>query len=101
MENLKQISDLMQKNHEIRKKIEDAYCIYRDVENMKNKKEWDEQIALAELQPNKYSNEDQLNMTSSIQSETNQSGLDSNVSQGGIDINELKPWNHISVGSET
>ena len=39
-------------------------------------------------------------MTSSIQSETNQSGLDSIVCQGGIDINELKPWNHIAKESE-
>ena len=35
-------------------------------------------------------------MTSSVQSETNESGLDSELCQGGIEITELKPWNHLS-----
>jgi hypothetical protein len=64
---------------------------------MKNKKEWDEQIALQELQPNKFSNEDQVNMGSSAQSETDESGLDAQVCEGGIDIPEIKPWNHLEL----
>lgn len=77
--------------------MEKAYGIYSDVKNMKNKKEYDEEIALHELQPNKFSNEDQMNMGSSVQSETSESGLDSEVCQGGIDIAELKPWNHLEL----
>lgn len=64
---------------------------------MKNKKEYDEQIALAELQPNKYSNEDQLNMTSSVQSESSEEDLSAELCQGGIEIPELKPWNHMEL----
>lgn len=64
---------------------------------MKNKKEYDEEIALHELQPNKYSNEDQLNMTSSVQSESNETRLASSICQGGIDIPELKPWHHLNL----
>lgn len=36
-------------------------------------------------------------MTSSIQSETDESGLDSELCQGGIDIKELTPWNHMDL----
>ena len=64
---------------------------------MKNKKEYDEQIALHELQPNKYSNEDQLNMTSSVQFETKAEDLTAELCQGGIEIPELKPWNHMEL----
>ena len=63
---LERINNLKEKNNNILEKVEHAYGIYSDISNMKNKKEYDEQIALHELQPNKYSNEDQLNMTSSI-----------------------------------
>ena len=65
---LAEINQLREKNHKILKKVEDAYGIYSDVDNMKNKKEYDEEIALHELQPSMYSNEDQLNMSSSVQS---------------------------------
>lgn len=92
---LQQINQLKEKNNGILEKIEHAYGIYSDVDNMKNKKEYDEQIALHELQPNKYSNEDQLNMTSSVQFESKQKDLSSELCQGGIDIPELKPWNHM------
>ena len=91
------INDLRTKNHKLLSKVEDAYGIYSDVANMKNKKEYDEEIALHELQPNKFSNEDQLNMSSSVQSEANETGLDAELCQGGIDITELKPWNHLSL----
>ena len=36
-------------------------------------------------------------MGSSAQSETNESGLDSNVGAGTIDIAALKPWNHLEL----
>ena len=36
-------------------------------------------------------------MGSSLQSETNESGLDAELCQGGIDIKELTPWNHLSL----
>jgi hypothetical protein len=94
---LAQINELREKNHKLLEKVEHAYGIYNDVNNMKNKKEYDEEIALSELQPNKYSNEDQLNMGSSVQSESNETGLDAELCQGGIDITELKPWNHLSL----
>ena len=94
---LGKINDLREKNHKLLSKVEHAYGIYSDVNNMKNKKEYDEEIALHELQPNKYSNEDMLNMSSSAQSESNESGLDAELCQGGIDIKELKPWNHLSL----
>ena len=92
------INDLREKNHKLLAKVEHAYGIYSDVNNMKNKKEYDEEIALHELQPNKYSNEDMLNMSSSVQSETSETSLDAELCQGGIDIKELKPWNHLSLG---
>ena len=91
------INDLREKNNKLLSKVEHAYGIYSDVNNMKNKKEYDEEIALHELQPNKYSNEDMLNMSSSFQSESNETGLDAELCQGGIDIKELKPWNHLSL----
>ena len=94
---LGKINDLREKNHKLLAKVEHAYGIYSDVNNMKNKKEYDEEVALAELQPNKYSNEDQLNMGSSFQSESNETGLDAELCQGGIDITALKPWNHLSL----
>ena len=94
---LGKINELREKNHKLLEKVEHAYGIYYDVNNMKNKKEYDEEIALHELQPNKYSNEDMLNMSSSLQSESNESGLDAELCQGGIDIPELKPWNHLSL----
>ena len=94
---LQEINTLREKNNTLLKKVEQAYGIYSDVNNMKNKKEYDEEIALHELQPNKYSNEDQLNMTSSLQSETDESGLSAELCEGGIDISELKPWNHLSL----
>lgn len=95
--NLKKINDLRTKNHEILAKIEHAYGVYMDVDNMKNKKEYDEEVALAELQANKYSNEDQLNMGSSLQSESKENDLTGELCQGGIDIKELKPWNHLNL----
>lgn len=76
---LDMINKLREKNQDILKKVEKAYGIYSDVENMKNKKEYDEQIALHELQPNKYSNEDMQNMSSSIQSENSETNLDSEL----------------------
>jgi hypothetical protein len=75
--------------------IEQAYGTYSDVNNLKNKKEYDEEIALHELQPNKYSNEDQLNMTSSTQSETSEPCLKSELCDGKVEIEQLKPWNHL------
>ena len=36
-------------------------------------------------------------MGSSAQAETEESGLDSKVCQGGIEIPELKPWNHLEL----
>lgn len=36
-------------------------------------------------------------MGSSIRSESNESGLDAELCQGGIDIAELKPWNHLEL----
>jgi hypothetical protein len=96
-EQFAKINELRTKNHEILKDIEKAYGIYQDVNNMKNKKEYDEEIALAELQPNKYSNEDQLNMTSSVQSETKETGLDSEICDGDIEIAQIKPWNHLDL----
>lgn len=92
-----EINELREKNHKLLKKVEEAYGIYSDVNNMKNKKEYDEEIALHELQPNKYSNEDQMNMGSSVQSEANETCLAAELCQGGIDITELKPWNHLSL----
>lgn len=92
---LKEINDLREKNDKLLNKVEDAYGIYSDVDNMKNKKEYDEEIALHELQPNQYSNEDQLNMTSSVQPEADEKGLDAELCEGGIDIPQLKPWNHL------
>jgi hypothetical protein len=94
---LDQINDIREKNNKLLEKVEKAYGIYSDVNNMKNKKEYDEEIALHELQPNKYSNEDMLNMSSSIQSESNQTSLDSELCQGGIDIQELRPWNYMEL----
>lgn len=91
------INELREKNHKLLSKVEHAYGIYSDVNNMKNKKEYDEEIALHELQPNKYSNEDMLNMGSSVQSEAKETSLDSELCQGGIDIKELKPWNHLTL----
>ena len=91
-----ELNDLRQKNSDILADVEDAYGMYSDVDNMKNKKEYDEEIALHELQPNKYSNEDQLNMTSSVQSETSQPSLCSEVCDGDVAIPELKPWNHLN-----
>lgn len=64
---------------------------------MKNKKEYDEEIALHELQPNKYSNEDQLNMGSSVQSESKETCLSAELCEGGICIEQLKPWNHLEL----
>lgn len=95
---LNKINDLREKNNKLLAKVENAYGIYSDVNNMKNKKEYDEEIALHELQPNKYSNEDQLNMGSSLQSEASETSLDAELCQGGIDIKELKPWNHLTLG---
>ena len=97
---LAEINRLREKNDILLFKVENAYGIYSDVENMKNKKEYDEEIALHELQPNKYSNEDQLNMSSSLQTESDENKLSAELSQGGIDIEELKPWNHIDQLSE-
>ena len=97
-EYLNKINDLREKNNKLLAKVEHAYGIYSDVNNMKNKKEYDEEIALHELQPNKYSNEDMLNMGSSLQSEASETSLDSELCQGGIDIKELKPWNHLTLG---
>ena len=94
---LGKINKLREKNNKLLEKVEKAYGIYSDVNNMKNKKEYDEEIALHELQPNKFSNEDQLNMSSSVQSESNETGLDSELCQGGIDIQQLKPWNHLEL----
>ena len=94
---LGKINELREKNHKLLEKVEHAYGIYYDVDNMKNKKEYDEEIALHELQPNKYSNEDQLNMGSSVQSESNETGLDAELCQGGIDICALRPWKHLSL----
>ncbi len=94
---LNKINELREKNHNLLSKVEHAYGIYSDVNNMKNKKEYDEEIALHELQPNKYSNEDMLNMGSSVQSETSETSLDAELCQGGIDIKELNPWNHLSL----
>ena len=37
------------------------------------------------------------NMSSSIQTESNQKDFSSELCQGGIDIGELKPWNHLSL----
>ena len=93
---LAQINELREKNNELLTKVEKAYGLYSNVDNMKNKKEYDEEIALHELQPNKYSNEDQLNISSSIQSESNQLNLDGKVCKGGI-MKELQPWNHMSL----
>jgi hypothetical protein len=91
------ISELREKNHIILKKVEHAYGIYSDVENMKNKVDYDQQMALQELQPSKYSNEDQLNMASSVQTETAEDNLSAELCQGGISIKELKPWNHLEL----
>ena len=38
-----------------------------------------------------------LNMSSSMQSESKETGLDSELCQGGIDIKELQPWNHLTL----
>ena len=94
---LKEINTLREKNHKIRTKIENAYGIYSNVDNMKNKVAYDQQIALQELQPSKYSNEDQLNMTSSVQTETKEDSLSAELCQGGIEIEQLKPWNHLEL----
>lgn len=94
---LKQISELREKNAKLREQVETAYCSYRNVGNMKNKKNYDDQIALQELQPNKYSNEDQLNMTSSLQSETNQSNLKSLIAAANVDIPQLMPWHNLNL----
>ena len=93
---LAMINELRDKNMTLLEKVEKAYGIFSDVNNLKNKKEYDEQVALSELQPKKYSNEDQLNMSSSVQVESKkQIDLSSEICQGGICISELKPWNHI------
>lgn len=63
---LLKINELRQHNHALLENVEKAYGVYSDINNMKNKKEYDMEVALSEIQPNKYSNEDQLNMTSSI-----------------------------------
>ena len=94
---LEKINELREKNNMLLSKVENAYGIYSDVNNMKNKKEYDEEIALSELQPNKYSNEDQFNMGSSSQMESKETGLDAELCQGGIDITALKPWNHLTL----
>ena len=94
---LDEINSLREKNSNLLAKVEQAYGIYGDVQNMKNKKEYDEEIALHELQPNKFSNEDMQNMSSSIQSENNETSLDSELQEDGIDIEELKPWNHLEL----
>ena len=36
-------------------------------------------------------------MSSSVQSEASETSLDAELCQGGIDIPELKPWNHLSL----
>lgn len=79
---LKEICELREKNNKLLEKVEKAYGIYSDVDNMKNKKEYDEEIALHELQPNKFSNEDQLNMTSSVQTESKETGMDMELCEG-------------------
>ena len=38
-----------------------------------------------------------MNMSSSVQSESNETSLDAELCQGGIDIKELKPWNHLNL----
>ena len=97
IEQLDEINQLREKNHIILAKVEHAYGIYSDVNNMKNKKEYDEEIALHELQPNKFSNEDQMNMGSSVQTESDEDSLSSELCSGGIDIEQLKPWNHLEL----
>ena len=94
---LLEISKLREKNHNLLSKVEDAYGIYSDVDNMKNKQAYDRQMALHELQPNKFSNDDQLNMGSSVQSESHETGLDSELCQGGIEIPQLRPWNYMQT----
>lgn len=97
---LYEINELRKKNNDLLKKAEEAYAIYSDINNLKNKKEYDEQIALSELQPKKFSNEDQMNMGSSIQSETQETSLDSELCEGGIEIEQLKPWNHLEISDQ-
>ena len=95
---LDQINLLRAMNHKLLEKVEKAYGIYSDVKNMKNKKEYDEANALRELQPNKFNNEDQLNMGSSIRYESKESELDAELeADDGIAIDELKPWNHLEL----
>lgn len=36
-------------------------------------------------------------MTSSVQSETKEDDITAELCQGGIDICELKPWNHLEL----
>ncbi len=38
-----------------------------------------------------------MNMGSSVRYKTKESSLDSELCQGGIDIKELKPWNHLEL----
>ena len=92
---LQELCELREKNHNILKDVEKAYGIYSDVNNMKNKKEYDEEIALHELQPNKYSNEDQINMGSSAQSESGETSMCSELADDHVEIPQLKPWNHL------
>lgn len=94
---LQEINNLKGKNNDLLKKAETAYGIYSDINNMKNKVTYDKELALQELQSRKYSNEDQLNMTSSVQNESWQLGLSAELCQSGIDIGELKPWNHMEL----
>lgn len=93
---LKKINCLKEKNNILLQKAEKAYGIYSDIDNMKNKDKYDDEIARQELQPNKFSNEDQLNMTSSVQTETKQFDLAGEICKGGI-MKELQPWNHLEL----
>ena len=43
---LQQINDLRDKNFKLLEKVENAYAIYSDIDNLKNKKDWDDEIAL-------------------------------------------------------
>ena len=43
---MKKINDLRDKNFKLLEKVEKAYAIYSDIDNLKNKKDWDDEIAL-------------------------------------------------------
>ena len=45
-EYLKKINDLRDKNFKLLEKVEKAYAIYSDIDNLKNKKDWDDEISL-------------------------------------------------------